>query len=197
MEFSGIVNELAKCPNENTFYWFQDKIIKWVKSIYEDDKSIKSLFTNDWYYEILELFVPLIQCLLDFKDEKLESPIEKEFARRILRHESNFKDGVRLGNQYVVNTTRSLYRVDFVLFMRNKKIGIECDGKDYHNFKTDLVRDSIILGEEKLDTIYRIGGKDINFAEDDSLLAISLMEPNLFENNVHNMLPLEAGLIEY
>lgn len=48
------------------------------------------------------------------------------------------------------------------------RIGIECDGKKFHNASRDEWRDAMILGGEHLDVIYRLRGSDINFYIEDA-----------------------------
>lgn len=89
---------------------------------------------------------------------KTESPIEEIFAREI---SSKVKPEVKATTQYELTACGISFRMDFVLEYEGRKIGIECDGKEFHNYAKDLWRDAIILGDEKLDAIYRFSGKEI------------------------------------
>lgn len=87
---------------------------------------------------------------------------------------------VSLHRQFEVRTISCSFFLDFCLEVGDKRIGIECDGKDYHDQVRDIVRDTLILGTDEIDTIFRIKGKDIVFHQDDCLYAISRYRPDLF-----------------
>jgi hypothetical protein len=107
-----------------------------------------------------------------------DSPIEDIFARNYVKYSS---ETVEFIPQYQVNTLCGLFILDFVVIDKNGyKVGIECDGKDFHDTSRDEWRDAMILGEEKIDVIYRLRGGDINYYIEDILYLLVNLEPCLF-----------------
>lgn len=108
---------------------------------------------------------------------QIESPIEEEFYRVISKCLS---EEVELRNQYEIKSGKYTFRVDFVALIGNLKIGFECDGKAYHDYKKDQWRDGLIVDGGHLHSLIRLRGTDINFRLIDALRAISVWHPELF-----------------
>jgi len=72
-----------------------------------------------------------------------------------------------------------MFRVDFVISRLTgaRKIGIECDGKDFHSAARDSKRDLAIVSTGALNRIYRISGRDIFAKIHDVLHLLSWQEP--------------------
>lgn len=108
-----------------------------------------------------------------------ESPIEDSFAWEFAKHLDPAHD---LQKQVEVNTIVGGFRLDFLVVTSQRKIGIECDGKEFHDYTRDMFRDAIIIGCSDIESIYRFGGKDICFHLNDALYTLTLREPDLFSS---------------
>lgn len=110
---------------------------------------------------------------------KLESPLEEFFIHHLEKYISYRAEIVP---QYQVSTIAGTFRLDFLLKIGEKKIGIECDGKDFHNEWKDEWRDALILGSGTIETIYRFRGKDIHTFIDDCIFLIYYYDNELFSD---------------
>lgn len=109
-----------------------------------------------------------------------ESPIEESFARHFSEYAS---ESISMTTQAHVNTICGLFILDFLITTSNgHRIGIECDGKEFHNESRDEWRDGMILGGAHVDTIYRLRGADIHYRIEDLLLVLCNLEPGLFNS---------------
>ena len=107
-----------------------------------------------------------------------ESPIEA-----ILEHAlAKFLLGsMKIIRQFKVQADRRIFRMDMVVETpAGKRIGFECDGKDFHDRETDSRRDSLILRTGAVQEICRIPGHAINYRLEDTLYALSLWYPQIF-----------------
>jgi len=88
----------------------------------------------------------------------------------------------RLRRQVNCDTDRGRFRLDFVLesIADDYKIGIECDGRDYHSVEVDCQRDAAIIRSHAVDKIYRLRGGDLFYVTSDTLHLLSLLEPKFF-----------------
>ena len=88
-------------------------------------------------------------------------------------------DEVAVRSQEEFRTPVGLFRVDFVIshLTGRRKIGIECDGKDFHSAARDSKRDLAIVSTGALNRIYRISGRDIVAKIHDVLHLLSWQEP--------------------
>jgi hypothetical protein len=94
---------------------------------------------------------------------------------------------------YVVSFCRS-FIVDFVLRdSSDYRVGVECDGKKFHDASRDEWRDAMIIGENHLDAIYRLRGSDINYYIEDVLYLIAELEPSLFSPRAASNLKVLAS----
>jgi hypothetical protein len=73
---------------------------------------------------------------------ELESPIEELFIEGLERYLSPHPKVIP---QYELVTPNGRFRLDFLLIMCNQRIGVECDGHDFHDEWKDEWRDAIIL----------------------------------------------------
>jgi len=106
-----------------------------------------------------------------------ESPIATIMEEKILLHLSK---EYHIEREYECPTPWANFRIDLVITNGKSKIGIECDGKEFHNPFNDETRDALILGMGLVDTIWRFRGKDIYFAVYDCVYLLSRLEPDLF-----------------
>lgn len=118
----------------------------------------------------------------DLNDARLGSPIERFLFERINKFKNS---GVDVILQYEVITIDSTFYVDLVLAIGSKKIGIECDGKDFHEGEENEIydewRDALILETGKIDTIFRFRGKDIHFFTDEIIFILARQLPDFFD----------------
>lgn len=122
-------------------------------------------------------------------DPPYESPIEDLFALNIVKY---LEESVQFQKQVDCRTVCGNFRIDFVC-LAGKGIGIECDGKDYHDEDRDEWRDAMILGDHCVDTIYRFRGQDLNYHMEDVLWIFSQYEPWLFSERGRCNLDLLAS----
>jgi very-short-patch-repair endonuclease len=106
-----------------------------------------------------------------------ESPIEDILAWNIIKYLS---DSTVLTKQVEFQTICGNFRVDFVAQNGRRRVGLECDGKDYHNEGRDEWRDAILVGSRLLDAIYHFPGKGIYYHIEGCLAALLVWEPQLF-----------------
>jgi very-short-patch-repair endonuclease len=106
-----------------------------------------------------------------------DSPIEDIFAYTAVKR---LATSVVLTPQVTVQTIAGNFRLDFVLTHSDFKIGIECDGKQFHDHARDNCRDTFILGTGQVDAIFRLRGNDIFYRIDDCLYLMSLYYPSYF-----------------
>lgn len=128
-------------------------------------QSIQSLFQHNHNYDY--------SCV--------ESPIETFF----LNHLVNFlSTETQVVIQYPIETIGGNFRADIALIKDNKKIVIECDGKEYHSEEKDdwydEWRDTLILFQGEINTIYRVKGSDIFNEIYKAISIISHFDPNYF-----------------
>jgi hypothetical protein len=108
-----------------------------------------------------------------------ESPLEDIFAWDVHKFLGNF---VSLAKQEEAQTPFGLFKIDFVAKTRaGRRIGFECDGKDYHKDKQrDQLRDAVILNAGHVDLIYRFRGQDLFYHSTECLYFLTFWEPDLF-----------------
>jgi very-short-patch-repair endonuclease len=107
-----------------------------------------------------------------------DSPIEDSFAWDLVKY---LRKDVEFIPQFEVRTSCGTFRVDFLCSLNGRTIGFECDGKNYHsNKKRDEWRDALIMGTGKLNAIYRIPGKYINYDIGRAIYLLSLYEEQIF-----------------
>lgn len=108
---------------------------------------------------------------------KLESPLEIMFIETI---EKYLRGNSEITPQYEVETLAGTFRLDFLLTIGDQKIGVECDGKEFHDEWRDEWRDALILGSDEIDTIYRFRGSDLYLNMDDCIYLIYHNDKALF-----------------
>jgi hypothetical protein len=117
--------------------------------------------------------------------KKCDSPIEDVF---IWEFNKVADLNIRLSPQVDCATNLGMFRLDFVIRTTNglNSIGIECDGRDFHDAERDAERDAAIIQTSLVSRIYRIRGKDINNRMYDAFQLLSMNEPWLFsERGIH------------
>lgn len=122
----------------------------------------------------------------------LESEIERIFYSEICKVIS---DEIKFEPQFEINTICGKFRIDFYFELNGKRIGIECDGKEFHKGSRDSFRDSILLGDNHIDEIFRFKGKDIYYHAHKSIYMIFFLHPEFLsergKKNLTNRLGFE------
>lgn len=119
-----------------------------------------------------------------------DSPIEDTFAYHYVKYAS---DEVNMNPQLKVTTLCGRFIIDFVLFTSDQRIGIECDGREFHDESRDEWRDAMILGEGHIDAIYRLRGRDLTYYIEDILYLMAVLEPCLFSSRATENLKVLAS----
>lgn len=120
--------------------------------IHTDYNQIINLLSLEQLDNLLDLVNSNIlssEMILTFDSDVLYTPIEKIFRDRLIERNISFKPQVKLGRFYV----------DFLLEIRNSKIIVECDGRDYHDKDKDRERDKELKKEGY--EIFRFSGSRI------------------------------------
>lgn len=129
--------------------------------------------------------------LLSGFDPPYDSPLEAHFAQCLPKY---IEDSARFYKQYEVVTARGTFRLDFAVHCMKGIFGFECDGKEFHEYYRDMLRDSLILGSSEIISIHRISGSDIHKRLEDVLYAISEIEPDVFsERGKKNLWTLSSA----
>ncbi|RQO75564.1 hypothetical protein DBR43_09505 [Pedobacter sp. KBW06] len=111
--------------------------------------------------------------------DRLESPLEEIFIENL---EKYLSPSISILPQYEIETIAGKFRLDFVIAFGETKIGLECDGKDFHDAFRDEWRDGLILDTGEIETIYRFRGKDIFYALEDCIYIIYKYDYRIFNN---------------
>jgi len=112
-----------------------------------------------------------------FTDELSESPIERIFFSEVVKY---LEIGTEIEQQVAYSTAVGNYRVDFLIRHGELEYIVELDGKEFHKPENDMWRDSFLLGENKIKSIIRIQGKDINYNINECLYFLSQIFPESF-----------------
>ena len=120
-----------------------------------------------------------------------DSPIEDIFVRYYERYAAL---SAKLTPQKEVKTICGNFILDFLIEDEaGYRVGIECDGKEFHEESRDEWRDAMILGDSHVDVMYRLRGSDINFYIEDILYILSKLEPDLFRERANKNLEILAS----
>ena len=117
---------------------------------------------------------------------KLESPIEKDFIEKLEKYLSIESEVI---SQYDIATQAGNFRLDFVIKRGSKNIGIECDGKEFHDEWRDEWRDGLILDTGKIDVIYRFRGTDIFRLLNDCIYFVFHLDQEIFNERYKHLYP--------
>lgn len=101
-----------------------------------------------------------------------ESPIEElmaESLRPLMDSRTDLTPQVKVGK----------YRVDLMLSKSERLVAVECDGREFHNFRDDLRRDIDLLGEG-IAAVVHFRGCDIVFQRDECVERLRSLEPQFF-----------------
>ena len=118
----------------------------------------------------------------DLPEPPFDSPIETAFADSCFKFLS---PDVYVGKQVEASTSHGVFRLDFLMSVNDKKIAIECDGKDFHEGLRDELRDAILLAEGNCETIYHFRGSDLVYHPYDCIWLMSVLDKDLFSERGH------------
>lgn len=118
----------------------------------------------------------------DLPRPPFDSPIEAAFAESCFKFLS---PNAVVEKQVEVSTAHGIFRLDFLMAVNNRKIAVECDGKDFHERLRDELRDAILLGGGNCDTIYHFRGCDLVYYPYDCVWLMSLLDKDLFSQRGH------------
>lgn len=92
--------------------------------------------------------------------ERIHSNDIKVFSEKKFAHEIQKHTRAKLHSQYKVDK----YRLDFVLELNGRMIGVEIDGRDFHtDWEKDSERDQYIIENSKIESIVRYWAKDTHY----------------------------------
>ena len=114
-----------------------------------------------------------------------EGPLEEAFVVLLEKH---LHHSVRLRSQVSVTAGGQRFRLDFVADSSGsnaRRIGIECDGKHFHDAARDERRDRAILDADVVDAVYRISGSSFYWQPHHCLLTLAHAEPWLLSQRGH------------
>lgn len=106
-----------------------------------------------------------------------DSAVERDFAEAANKA---YHGMVRLDKQVGVWCGNRAYRVDFVASTDTRSIGIEIDGRHFHDAERDAVRDDAILQTGKLARVYRFPAALMYYGRLTAVLALWRVEPWLY-----------------
>lgn len=131
-----------------------------------------------------------------FEWRQCDSPIEDNLFHEVHKFAS---DQVALDSQCEIKTQSGTFRIDFVLRHRTtgRPIGIECDGKEFHDLEKDAKRDAAIMATGQLAALYRVYGKDCYYCSNDVLQLISSKEPWAFSDGFFKLASFRPNPITY
>jgi len=113
-----------------------------------------------------------------FRDfSRCDSPIEDLFYYDI---QKVIPDDATMQRQFECPTALGNFRLDFILELPGRRVGFECDGKDFHESEKDSVRDRAIVDAGHVERIYRLRGYDIHFHVHDAFDLIAARDKEIF-----------------
>ena len=108
-----------------------------------------------------------------------DSPIEDIFAYHVVKY---LAADAKMQPQHPIKTAAGDFILDFMLEGGGSSIGVECDGKAYHNAYRDDWRDALILGTGRVVAIYRFSGRILSYHIDDCLTLMARWDSHLFSH---------------
>lgn len=126
----------------------------------------------------------------DYEFDKVESPIEQFFLNHLTKYLS---DETEVIVQLPIKTISGNFRADIALKNNGRIVILECDGEEFHtkeiNTCYDEWRDTLILFQKRVETIYRIKGTDIYNNINSLIYLIYNFEPAFFNAEYGEKLP--------
>jgi hypothetical protein len=110
------------------------------------------------------------------------SPIENIFYADVQKRTA---PEARISRQAECPTCIGTFYLDFLVEVRGRRVGFECDGKDFHESVRDSGRDRAIIDAGHAHRIYRLRGYDICFHLHDALDLVRVRDRSLFSKRGH------------
>jgi hypothetical protein len=148
-------------------------------------RRIDKILMPEFSWLVSRLENPNIDIPIKFRNH--DSEIEDIFIHNLAKY---LNPDVEIISQFNVDNPVK-FRIDFVLKQSGKYYGIECDGKNYHNYYKDKVRDALILDNSCINTIFRFPGKAIFYCVNNCIFFLYDSFPCLFKRdlavNLHSL----------
>ncbi|MBI5802346.1 MAG: hypothetical protein HZA92_16675 [Verrucomicrobia bacterium] len=127
--------------------------------------------------------------------ERCDSPIEDMFLWDFKKVAAQ---DIRVRRQHECQTRVGTFRLDFMIWSihANRRIGIECDGRDYHHVPSDARRDVAIVEADIVDRVYRFRGTDLCYRIQTVLNILGQREPWILSERGKGNLKTRCGAIE-
>jgi hypothetical protein len=127
---------------------------------------------------------------------KLESPLEIRFFNHI---EKYLDPSFEIKPQAELEVLKKKFRMDFIITNGKYRVGIECDGEEYHSGEIaswlDEWKDALYLLHEKVDVIYRFVSEDIFNHIECIILFLIQNERNVFQQSNYRGLEEKCSLL--
>lgn len=107
-----------------------------------------------------------------------ESPIERRFLSAV---QPELAGSVEAVCQKVFRCVGNHCRVDFFFGAGDRQIVVECDGREFHDYRRDQKRDVEILTGTTVTDIVRFRGADINAHLETCISVLRAFYPEMFE----------------
>jgi len=124
-----------------------------------------------------------LSVLHDFS--KCDSPIEDIFYAEVQK--LIVPDAVIFRQPECITRNGTFY-LDFLIQVGKRRVGFECDGKDFHDNVRDSSRDKAIIESGYANRIYRLRGRDIVFHFYDAMDLIRVRDRSLFSERGHHII---------
>lgn len=115
---------------------------------------------------------------------EFESPIEKLFYEAVhprVLPSVVIEPQASFGNTDGKGKSWTHSRVDFLFCTNGKRwTVVECDGKDFHNYEKDRLRDARLIFGNGIDEVVRFRGRDIVYGIDECIQFLGSSCPFLF-----------------
>jgi hypothetical protein len=95
--------------------------------------------------------------------------------------------------QFECPTPDGTFYLDFLVASGSRRVGFECDGKDFHDRLRDRARDRAIVDAGHAHRIYRLRGHDIWHHLHDALDLIRVRDRSLFSERGHHIIEALAS----
>lgn len=115
--------------------------------------------------------------------DKCDSPLERTFQHYLLKFAHEL---TKIHRQFKVTCGSKIYRLDFALERNGRIVGIECDGKEFHDINQDSERDKAIISTGLVNRIIRLPGKDIHHCRWEVILILNAIEPSFWNDRISN-----------
>jgi len=116
----------------------------------------------------------------DKVEDELPDPLERIFYKQFKKYLSV---DARILPHYELNTKVKIVPLNFLIEANQKRIVIEFQQEDSTDENEKTSKDSLIIGTNQIDSIYRFIGSDISPFIDDCIYFISQFDKDIFSPN--------------